>query len=244
MKAVKQFKNTAKRGTLVLLIVMLAASLTSWVVRAHGGDITLIHACVTVGHTDDDDDKASDENAVKARRSIGAIRIIGADEECKKNEVALDWNIQGPAGPAGPQGDVGPAGPPGPAGPAGPQGDVGPVGPAGAVGPAGPAGPAGPVGPQGPPGPSGLTGYEVVRVDFLVPAGGFLRNTALCPVGKVVVGGGASVVGAGTANFHTVVQESGPGTIGGGAQSLWLVAIQNNDTVDHTIGIFAVCVNP
>jgi hypothetical protein len=83
----------------------------------------------------------------------------------------------------------------------------------------------------------------VVRVDITVPAGGFVRDTALCPVGKVVWGGGTQVVGEGTANFHTVVQESAPGTIGGGAQSLWLAAVQNNDTVQHTIGIFAVCAN-
>jgi hypothetical protein len=74
-----------------------------------------------------------------------------------------------------------------------------------------------------------------------VAAGGFLRDTALCPVGKVVLGGGAAVVGEGTSNFHTALQESSPGTINGGAQALWLVAIQNNDSVQHTIGIFAVC---
>jgi hypothetical protein len=77
----------------------------------------------------------------------------------------------------------------------------------------------------------------------VVGAGGFLRETTLCPVGKVVLGGGALVVGEGTADFDTTLQESGPGTIGGGAQSGWLVAIQNNSGVTHTIGIFAVCAN-
>jgi hypothetical protein len=82
-----------------------------------------------------------------------------------------------------------------------------------------------------------------VHEDFSVVAGGFLRDAALCPVGKVVLGGGAQVTGAGTRNFYTVLQESSPGTIGGGAQSLWLVAIQNNDTVSHNIRIYAICAN-
>jgi len=246
MKNLKPFMNTAKRTTVVLLVTLLAAGVTTWVVSAHGGDTNLIHACVKSARQNNDDDKAKGENADKAKVKLGPIRIVGADEDCKKNEVALDWNIQGPPGPQGPQGDIGPAGP------QGVQGDPGPAGQPGAQGPTGPTGPPGPQGLQGNPGPAGLqgppgpglTGYEVVQADFVVPAGGFLRDTALCPVGKVVLGGGASVVGAGSANFHTVLQESGPGTIGGGAQSLWLVAIQNNDTVQHTIGIFAVCINP
>ena len=52
----------------------------------------------------------------------------------------------------------------------------------------------------------------------------FLRDTAICPTGKVALGGGSQVVGEGTADFHTALQESTPGTIGGGAQSLWLNA--------------------
>jgi hypothetical protein len=55
----------------------------------------------------------------------------------------------------------------------------------------------------------------VVRKDTSVPAGGFLRATADCPVGKVVLAGGAQVVGEGTAEFRTRVQESAPGTVGG-----------------------------
>lgn len=77
--------------------------------------------------------------------------------------------------------------------------------------------------------------------DFLVPPGGFLRDTATCPAGKHVFGGGAAVIGEGTHNFHTAVQETSPGTIGGGALDLWLVAISNNDVVAHTIRISAVC---
>ena len=63
-------------------------------------------------------------------------------------------------------------------------------------------------------------GYKVVEKTVGLPAGGFVRQTALCPAGKVVLGGGTAVVGAGSANFATVVQESDPGTIGGGATSV------------------------
>jgi len=87
-------------------------------------------------------------------------------------------------------------------------------------------------------------GYEVVRKDTSVPAGGFLRSTATCPAGKVVLAGGAQVVGEGTTDFRTQMQESAPGTVNGGAQSLWLVALRNNDHAAHTIGIFAACASP
>jgi len=90
-------------------------------------------------------------------------------------------------------------------------------------------------------GPSGVSGYEVVEAEFDVAAGGFLREFLACPDGKVVLGGGAQVAGEGTANFHTVLQESTPGTLGGGAQSGWLVAIRNDDTAAHTISIKATC---
>src|SRR5215213_3194131 len=68
----------------------------------------------------------------------------------------------------------------------------------------------------------------------------FLRDTSICPAGKVVVGGGSQVVGEGTADFKTFLQESAPGTIGGGAQSLWLTSLRNSDVKAHNVGLFAV----
>src|SRR6266516_775165 len=96
------------------------------------------------------------------------------------------------------------------------------------------------VGPAGPPGPPGLSGYEMVEATFVVPAGGFVRDTVSCPSGKKVLGGGAQVVGEGSANFHTVIQELTVGTVGG-TTNVFLAAVQNNDTKTHTIGIFATC---
>ena len=67
------------------------------------------------------------------------------------------------------------------------------------------------------------------------------RDTATCPAGSVVAGGGMQVVGEGTADFRTSIQETFPGTKGGGAPSLWLVAARNDGTAPHTFGLFVVC---
>jgi hypothetical protein len=60
------------------------------VVSAHGGDESLIHACV--------------------KGSKGDVRIVGATSGCLPSEKALDWSIAGPQGPTGPAGATGPAG--------------------------------------------------------------------------------------------------------------------------------------
>lgn len=71
------------------------------------------------------------------RQRGGPLRVVDAADQCRADEVALDWNQQGQPGPAGPQGDQGVAGP------AGPQGEQGVPGPAGVLGQQGVAGPAG-----------------------------------------------------------------------------------------------------
>jgi hypothetical protein len=95
-------------------------------------------------------------------------------------------------------------------------------------------------------GVTSLVGYEVVTsgVITLGASGGFDRQTAVCPVGKKVLAGGAQVVGAGAADFNTRLQESAPGTINGGAQDLWLVSMKNLDASPHNVQIFAVCATP
>jgi hypothetical protein len=84
-------------------------------------------------------------------------------------------------------------------------------------------------------------GYRVVRKDTSVAAGGFLRTTANCPAGTVVLGGGSSVIGAGSADFRTRMQESAPGTTGLPSVSVHLAAVRNGDVTAHTIGVHAVC---
>jgi len=89
------------------------------------------------------------------------------------------------------------------------------------------------------------SGYQVVVSSDLplAGAGGFARQSVLCPVGKSIVGGGAQVIGEGTADFNTRLQESSPGTIGGGAQDVWLGSLKNQDATAHTMAIRAVCSN-
>ncbi len=75
----------------ILLVVMLSMSSVMYV-RAHGGDVTLIHACVT--------------------NRTGAIRVVNPTTACDVNkESALDWNIQGAKGDKGDTGPIGPQGP-------------------------------------------------------------------------------------------------------------------------------------
>jgi len=50
------------------------------------------------------------------------VRLVGATEACKNNEVRVSWNVTGAPGP---QGAVGPQGPSGPQGSQGLQGNPG-----------------------------------------------------------------------------------------------------------------------
>jgi hypothetical protein len=84
------------------------------------------------------------------KKKDGRVRVVAAAASCRRNELPLSWNAQGPAGAPGPAGATGPAGAPGPAGAAGPKGDAGERGATGAAGPAGRAGATGPQGQAGP----------------------------------------------------------------------------------------------
>src|SRR3990172_10597896 len=101
MKYIMQLRYAAKRGTIALLAMALAGSVMTLAVSAHGGDVTVIHACVKMGKSEDAKGGATGENERddKGGGTRGLIRIVGADGACKRNEIALDWNIQGPPGP-------------------------------------------------------------------------------------------------------------------------------------------------
>jgi len=87
-----QSQKWSKITVIGLTVALIAIPLGSSVPRAYGdgGDTTLIHGCV---------------------RNNGSIRIVGADESCKKTGTPTHWSATGPAGPAGPTGPMGPAGP-------------------------------------------------------------------------------------------------------------------------------------
>jgi hypothetical protein len=156
-------------------------------------------------------------------RSGGTLRVIDASvTTCKQGETALAWNVQGQQGP------IGPAGPIGPPGPQGAQG----VG--GAAGPQGPQGPQGAQGAQGPAG--GLAGYEIVRVDFTIPSGSGSSYTipAICPTGKVVVGGGfIADVEAVNELWASYPQQT----------DRWVVVANQDEDVDVFVQVSAICVN-
>src|SRR2546425_860748 len=83
-------------------IIALTISLSPWIVSAHDGDLTVIHACV--------------------QAASAQTRIVGPNDECRQTETAVHWSIVGPPGPQGPAGPVGPVGPQGPPGSQGPPG--------------------------------------------------------------------------------------------------------------------------
>lgn len=87
----------SKKRFLYVMVLVIAVVLGGVnMVLAHGGDLSLIHACVN--------------------RNSGAIRIVTATSTCAAKEYALDWGIVGPQGPKGDKGDPGIPGEPGPAG--------------------------------------------------------------------------------------------------------------------------------
>ena len=123
--------------------------------------------------------------------------------------------LQGNTGPQGPQGEKGDQGATGATGPQGPQGiqgnagnngldgapgiqgntgATGPQGPKGDTGPQGPQGPQGATGPQGPAGANGISGYQQVSVTSNSSTGVSITQTASCPNGKKVIGGGFNVL--------------------------------------------------
>lgn len=145
----------SSRRTLLILGVLVVAALAIGIAYAENGE--KIFACA---------------------KPAGQLRVVESLEECKKNEVGLEWNIVGPPGPKGDPGPIGLQGPQGEQGPVGPQGEQGPQGPQGEQGPPGEQGPqgvpgergqegprgekgeigdAGPRGPEGPQGPPGVT---------------------------------------------------------------------------------------
>lgn len=156
-------------------------------------------------------------------KSGGTLHVIdAATRSCKASETAIAWNQ---AGPVGPMGATGPAGATGAAGATGPIGAPGPVGPAGATGPTGATGPAG---------ASGVTGYKIVSADG---ASGAETASVYCPLGKRVLGGGAS-----SSNSEWYVYTSQPIGLGSGwSASIGLNADGRPFTTSPTLSVYAIC---
>jgi hypothetical protein len=144
------------------------------------GVLILIIAAVGVGYAQ------GDETITACVKKNGQVRFLTEENpQCKTNEIAMTWNIQGLEGPQGPEGPEGPQGPEGPEGPQGPEGPEGPEGLQGPEGPEGLQGPEGPEGPQGPEGPAG----EDPRFGTNTSWGAQGRGTE-CTLGEIILTAG------------------------------------------------------
>ena len=186
---------------------------------------------------------------------------------CKKGDLQIKWNEQGPEGmmgpdspqgekgdpgdqgiqgPAGEKGDTGDQGPQGPVGEKGDPGDQGLQGPAGEKGDTGATGAMGPVGasgPQGIPGRNGVAGLQWVSVTNQKGTFDFFTTVdANCPAGKVALAGGFDV-----SDTSTAINRSMPILNGAGAATGWRVYGSMPELPIHygwTVTAFTLCANP
>src|SRR5262249_26453361 len=98
----------------------------SWKLLAAGGAVLLIPAAYALA-------ASSTDQVIHAcyHSTNGNLRIVGATEACKNNELAISWNQVGPQGEKGDKGDKGDQGLTGATGEQGPMGLQGPPGPQG-----------------------------------------------------------------------------------------------------------------
>ncbi len=81
-------------GVVLAVVVTLSSTFMGLEqVRAHGGDPSLIHACV--------------------KNQVGEVKIIAPNGTCLPGWTPTDWSITGPQGPQGPAGADGARGPAG-----------------------------------------------------------------------------------------------------------------------------------
>src|SRR5262245_21538904 len=110
----------ARKLRAVCVAAALAAAVTAGALAADGGE--------------DHRAKPGASDVITACRHFptGLLRVVDRPTQCRRREIPIVWNVQGPKGEPGPAGAAGPAGP------------AGATGPRGATGPAGPTGPSGP----------------------------------------------------------------------------------------------------
>ena len=149
---------------------------------------------------------------------------------------------RGPTGPPGAKGAPGPPGPPGANGAPGPPGSRGPTGANGAPGPRGPTGPPGPPGPTGP-GPARPAGSQIITATTPTSPASLVSNaetnlsTATCPVGTILLGGGAAIAQSG--NTFGAIEISEP--VGDTAWQAKAIVTSTDDTGSLRVKAYAVC---
>ena len=101
--------------------------------------------------------------------------------------------------------------------------------------PQGPKGDKGSKGDRGPAGPVGISGYEIVRKSVVVPPNTNSAAQAVCPSGKKVLGGAASVQGVPTGvSIHTQVTQ-------GGSSSSYDAIFTNTSATARQLNATAIC---
>jgi hypothetical protein len=156
-----------------------------------------------------------------------------------------DTGATGPQGPKGDTGATGPQGPKGDTGATGPQGPKGDTGATGATGSQGPKGDTGATGATGAQGPPGVSNYQIVTNNLTnqsLAAGGETLQTAKCPAGKELLGGGGLIRGAAG---RWLIGSSGPASNTADPDpTTWTVAWENVTGSTITAAnqeVYAIC---
>jgi hypothetical protein len=171
-----------------------------------------------------------------AKKHGGGLRVVANPSACRRGEVALSWNVQGPAGARGATGPAGPAGPAGARGPAGATGPQGVAGANGAPGARGATGPVGPAGPQGPAGPRLGTLDELNGTACHAPGGnGTLSVSYDAATGAAVI---KCVAGGGGGTAELKINEFMTGSTGAAPNEF--VELVNTGTAAADVGGYKV----
>ncbi len=133
-----KFKTNVRKVGIYALMAVIAFAAGSFTI-AHATNPVTFYACQSIG----------------LKSLYNVVTSPSTPLECKRGDVAVQWDQVGPMGPQGVQGPAGATGLKGDTGLQGPQGEMGPAGPQGAQGEDGLQGS---VGPQGPQGETGLQG--------------------------------------------------------------------------------------
>lgn len=88
-----RMSSSMRAGAVWLVVGLVLGAGAYGGIAAAMHDPNTIHACA--------DDQA------------GNLRLVEDSDDCRKNESALEWNVEGPQGPPGPPGPPGPQGEPG-----------------------------------------------------------------------------------------------------------------------------------
>jgi hypothetical protein len=116
---------------------------------------------------------------------------------------------------------------------------AGPAGPQGVPGATGATGATGPTGPTGATGARGVSGYQRMRVNFVLRKNSTQIQGGACPAGKRVTGGGFGSNGLDGREFRNItVYRSLPST-----DSFWEILVENASSVDVQAQLYFVCVD-